>query len=277
MSLENDLKQIGLEEKEARVYLAALELGATNIQNLTNKSNIKRSTIYEMIKSLENKGLISETIRGKRKVYIAAEPENLKRSIQDKQRLFNDMLPELRAITNTGSIKPKIMFFEGRNGIQEIYKDTLKSGEKMTLWISPIQSMLETIGEEFLNNYVEERTRKGIWVKSVYITTQKVSDYKYLDPKTFEKTLRKIKFTPKEINIKNTMCIYGNRVAIISSRKELFGFVIESIDYASMLKVFHDLLWNISKPWHEMDFDKSGQTVENEDEEKEDDYWSINK
>lgn len=275
MSLENDLKIIGLEEKEARIYLSALELGPTNIQNLSKKSEIKRSTVYEMIKNLKEQGLISETTKGKRKIFIASEPEKLKRSIKSKEQLLNDILPELKSISNIGFIKPKITFYEGKNGIREIYQDTLEAKNKMTLWISPIQSMLATIGEDFLNKYVEERTKKGVWVKSVYITSQKVDDYKYLNPNTFEKTLRRIRFTPKEIDIANTMCIYNNKVAIISSKKEGFGFVVESEDYANAMKVFHDLLWNISKPYGDMNFDNQAMQGDNTKTNDDDlDYWA---
>lgn len=255
MSLENNLKIIGLDEKEAKIYLAALELGPTSIQNLTKKSGIKRSTVYEMIKNLKSLGLISETTKGKRKLIVAAEPENLKRGLKEKEKLLAEIMPELKSISNIGFIKPRIMFYEGGEGIREIYRDTLKSKNKTTLWFSPIKSMLETIGEDFLNHYVEERIKKEIWVKSVYITKERVPDYKYLRPETFEKTLRKIKFTPPDIDIENTMCIYDSKVAIMSSRKELFGFVIESEDYANMMKVFHNLLWNISKPYEEMGFE----------------------
>lgn len=273
MNLENDLKTIGLEEKEAKVYLAALELGPSSIQRITNKSNIKRSTVYEMIKNLKKQNLISETTKGKRRIFIASEPENLKRKIKDKEQLLNEILPELKSINNTNSIKPKITFYEGKEGIQEIYNNTLNSKNKFTLWISPIRSMLNTIGEDFLNRYVEKRMKIGLWVKSVYITSQRVDEYKFMKPITFEKTLRKIKFTPKEIDIKNTMCIFDNKVAIMSSKKEGFGFVVESEDYANTMRVFHELLWNISKSWHEMDFSKQENFKEEEKDKKEDNYW----
>jgi len=248
MSLEQDLEQIGLEEKEAKVYLAALELGATTIQNLSIKAEIKRSTVYEMLKSLKNMGLISQSTEGKKKLIVAKNPDKLKRDIKAKEQLINEILPELKSLNNNTPFKPKITFYENKNGIREIYLDTLSAHNKTTLWISPIQSMLETIGEDFLNKYVEERTKQGIWVKSVYITSQQVPDYKYLKPETFKKTLREIRFTPHDISIANTMCIYDNKVAIISSRKEGFGFVIESEDYAQMMKIYHKLLWDISKP-----------------------------
>jgi len=270
MNLEQDLKSIGLEEKEAKVYLAALELGPTSIQDLAEKSGIKRSTVYEMIKSLEEKGLISETSKGKRRLMVASDPERLKQNITSKERLLKEILPELKSLNNIGNIKPNIRYYEGMNGLRQIYKDTLTTKNKLTLWISPIQSMLETIGEDFLNSYVEDRTRLGIWVNSVYITSQRVDDYKYLDPTTFEKTLRRIRFTSPDINIKNTMCIYDNKVAIISSRKEGFGFIMESTDYAETMRVFHNLLWNISRPWGDMNFDINHK---NKDNGSEDNYW----
>lgn len=276
MSLENDLKQIGLEEKEARVYLAALELGPTNIQNLTKKSEIKRSTVYEMIKNLKSMGLISETTKGKRRLFIASEPENLKRNIAAKEKLLNEILPELKSISNVGFIKPKITFYEGREGLREIYRKTLNTKSKLALWISPIQDIFETVGEDFLIKYISERAKKEIWIKSVHITSKNVTNYKFLSPDTYEKTFRKVRFTPTGINISNTVAIWDNKTAVINSRKEGMGIIIESEDYTNMMKVFHDLLWNISKPWHEMNFDKTSQTAENnETEEKEDDYWGV--
>jgi len=276
MSLENDLKQIGLEEKEAKIYLAALELGPTNIQNLTQKSGIKRSTVYEMIKNLKSMGLISETTQGKRRSFVASEPENLKRNIIAKEKLLNEMLPELKSISNIGFIKPKITFYEGRDGLREIYRKTLETKSKLALWISPVQDIFETVGEDFLIKYINERSKKEIWIKSVHITSKNATDYKLLSPETYEKTFRKVRFTPTGITISNTVAIWDNKTAVINSRKEGMGIIIESEDYTNMMKTFHDLLWNISKSWHEMDFDKASQSAENsETEEKEDNYWSV--
>jgi len=276
MSLENDLKQIGLEEKEAKVYLAALELGPTNIQNLTKKSEIKRSTVYEMIRNLKLMGLILETTKGKRRLFIASEPENLKRSIKSKERILNNILPELIAISNVGFIKPKITFYEGKDGLREIYHNTLKIKGNVVLWVSSTQNIAETVGKEFLEKYIEKRTKKGIRTKSLHITSKGMYDYKYLNPATYKETLREVRFAPPEIVFPNTIAIYDNSVSIINSKKESFGFIIESADYAQSMKVFYDLLWNISKPYGDMNFDNKNKSVENNDtEEKEDDYWNV--
>ena len=276
MSLENNLKQLGLEEKEAKVYLAALELGPTNIQNLAKKSEIKRSTLYEIIRNLKEQDLLTESPKGKRKIFIAAEPENLKRSIKLKEQLLNDILPELKSLNNIGFVKPKITFYEGREGFQKIYLDSLETKEKSICAIAPSKLIVDIVGEDFSNKYVEERAKRKIQTKLIHITSN-ATRYKYLDPKSFPKTLRSVRFTPSELVFNNAIVIYGNSVAIMSNKKEGFGFVVESADYAQTMRVFYDLLWNISKPWHDMNFDEQNKNTENEEdkgkEDGADNYW----
>jgi HTH-type transcriptional regulator, sugar sensing transcriptional regulator len=277
MSLENDLKTIGLEEKEAKVYLAALELGPTNIQSLAEKSGIKRSTVYEMLKKLEPIGLITESIKGKRKIYIASEPEKLKRSIKEKEQLLNQILPELRSLNNTGTVKPKITYYEGREGLRQIHNLSLEVIKKEASWVAPIRSIMETVGADFLEGIIEKRAKEKYWVRSILVADQQVETYKYLDPTTFDRTYRKIKFAPPGLNIPDAIGIWDNKVAVLSSRKEGFGFIIESEEYTNTMKIFYELLWNASKTYGEL-FDSKDKKVENsETEEKEDDYWSINK
>ena len=256
MRLENELKQIGLNTKEAKVYLAALELGPTNIQNLTQKSDIKRSTVYEMIKNLKSQGLISEAIKGKRRIFVASEPESLKQSIKNKERILKEILPQLKSISNVGFVKPKIRYYDGRDGLREIYLEALEAKNKKADWVSPIKSVMDTVGEDFLEKYIETKKKMNYWIRSIHITEQKVETYKYLDPRTFEETLRNVRFTPKGINIPNAIAIWDNKAAIISSRKEGFGFIIESDDYVQSMKTFYELLWNISKPWGKINFDE---------------------
>jgi sugar-specific transcriptional regulator TrmB len=254
MSLENNLKTIGLNEKEAKVYLAALELGPTNIQSLAEKSGIKRSTVYEMIKILGPMGLIAESIKGKRKVYIASEPGKLKKNIKEKEQLLNQILPELNLLNNTGTVKPKITYYEGRDGLRQIYNLALETTTKKVDWVSPIKAIMETVGEKFLEEHIEKRMKEKYWVRSIQITEQQVDTYKYLNPTTFDKTYRRVKFSPPGMDIPNTFGIWDNKVAIISTRKEGFGIIIESEDLVRTMRVFYDLLWSISRPYEEMGF-----------------------
>ena len=52
--MEEKLEQIGLDPKEAKVYLAMLELGETTVARIAQKSKIKRTTAYDLVDSLKN-------------------------------------------------------------------------------------------------------------------------------------------------------------------------------------------------------------------------------
>ncbi len=75
----NQLKKLGLSEKEARLYLVALETGPTTIAKLAQKSGVKRGTIYEFLDEMIEKGLLEITITGKRKLYSGVEPKKLQK------------------------------------------------------------------------------------------------------------------------------------------------------------------------------------------------------
>ena len=248
MSLENDLQKIGLDNKEARIYLAALELGPATIQNIADKSSIKRTTVYQILDKLKEQGLVSETTDKKRKLIVAADPVNLKRNIKTKEQLLNNILPNLQALSNLNPIKPKITFYKGIEGYREIYLDTLKAKTKTALWISPFEIQQETIGEEFLNDYIDKRVKNKIWIKLI----QKISadtPARFFDPRLHEKQFKQVRFLTEATSVPNVIVVYDNKVAIMSTKKEGFGFVVESKDYAESMKIFHKLLWETSRTY----------------------------
>lgn len=270
MNLEQNLKLIGLEEKEAKIYLAALELGPSSISDLSKKSEIKRSTVYEIIKKLEPMSLLTESIKGKRKIYIASEPEKLKKIIREKEQLINQILPELRSLDNTSNTKPKITYYEGREGLRQIYNLALETTTRKVDWVSPIKPIIETVGEKFLEEHIEKRAKEKYWIRSIQITEQQVDTYKYLDPTTFDKTYRRVKFSPPGMDIPTVFGIWDNKVAILSTRKEGFGIIIESTELVRTMRTFYELLWNASKTWNELFDIKHGEG----ESRQEDIYWN---
>ena len=70
-----ELTHLGLGEKEALVYLAALELGPAPVQDISHKAKVNRATTYVMIESLSTRGLISTFVKGKKRYYSAESPD----------------------------------------------------------------------------------------------------------------------------------------------------------------------------------------------------------
>jgi sugar-specific transcriptional regulator TrmB len=64
------LAKFGLNEKEARIYLASLELGAASVQTLAEAASVHRVSAYDILEGLEQKGFIKTENRGKKRVFV---------------------------------------------------------------------------------------------------------------------------------------------------------------------------------------------------------------
>ncbi|HIP21630.1 MAG TPA: hypothetical protein EYG72_01610 [Candidatus Pacebacteria bacterium] len=125
INLKKELKKLNLSDNEASLYLSLLELGEASVQRISKKSKISRTTTYDVIETLREKGLIIATKKQKRTFYYAENPSKLGNILEEKVNAFDNLLPELLAMSNLIDRKPKIRFFEGVEGLKNIYKDTL--------------------------------------------------------------------------------------------------------------------------------------------------------
>ncbi len=241
------LKNLGLNDKEARVYLAALELGEASVQEIAQKSGVKRVTAHVAIEKLKIEGLLYEEKKGKRRRIIAEMPEKLieillnkKNKIEVQMAEFRKLLPELDSIYNYSEIKPKIRFFSDLDGLKQIYQDTLAVGEEI-LAFTAYHKADKKLAEWLDKVYIPARIKKNIKARVIAPSSEFARGHIELDKKQKRETLlvprNKFPFSI-EVNI------YGPKVAIISfTQKELMGVVITSQEVSNTFKLIFKLAW----------------------------------
>ncbi len=121
--IELELRKLGLTEKEARVYLAGLELGPSSVQNIAQKTGLTRPTTYEIVKKLETKKLLVEAGKKGKRAFTVQSPENIlgllrtqKREIDEKEREFIRIISALEA--KYSKEKQSIKAFKGEEGLK---------------------------------------------------------------------------------------------------------------------------------------------------------------
>ncbi|MBL7155029.1 MAG: MarR family transcriptional regulator [Candidatus Portnoybacteria bacterium] len=135
-TLPLEMRKLGLTEKEVRVYLAALELGYTSVQEIAKKAQISRPTAYEIIKSLENKELISQSKEKGKRYFTAQSPDNLlgilkrqRKELEEKEREFIRIIAALRAKYYLND-KREIKVYQGKSGLEILLDDFLTTHSK---------------------------------------------------------------------------------------------------------------------------------------------------
>jgi sugar-specific transcriptional regulator TrmB len=237
---KKELQQLNFDDKEADVYLALLELGEANIEQIAKKSGIKRTTVYHVIDSLKEKGYIEMSKVGKKTLYYALSPKKIGEVLEDKKRLFEKIMPGLLSITNDIEKKPKIRYFEGKEGIREIYKDTLKyHGQEMLVWTT--EDILEYFDVDWLwDYYVVRRVENKIWQRTIAPDVEYAKELRGLD----EKHLREMRFCDKDkFSMYVDITLYGGRFVGIMSFKDGLGLIIESEGIYKTLKSIFEMNW----------------------------------
>lgn len=235
-----ELKNAGLSENEAKVYLAALELGETSIYRLAKKSGVKRTTTYLAVESLKEKGQMKSYIRNKVSICYAENPRKLSEVMDEKKKALDKILPELLALTNLIDKKPKIQFFEGKEAYKEVFQDVLKY---------PGKEMLGTFNEKFWNfdNYfvdyfIPKRKEKKIWARILFQDNPKLRGLKQEEQAHFFQS----KLVPSEkFKVEIEVVVYGNNKVGLVSYDEEIAIIIESQKVYATQKSFFEVIWDV--------------------------------
>src|SRR3989338_6412357 len=80
------LEDLGLSEKEAKVYLASLELGESAPAEIAKHAGINRDTTYVIAEKLVKDGLMSQLEKDKKTYFMAENPEQLLRLLRKQEQ-----------------------------------------------------------------------------------------------------------------------------------------------------------------------------------------------
>jgi len=240
--LFDSLIQIGLEEKEARVYLASLSLGPSTILKLSKVSEVKRTTIYEIIDSLEKKGLMKKEIHGFKTLYSAEHPERLENSLDAKRIMLSKMLPELEGLFQLKGTESAIKFYNGLHAIKNIYNDLLKDLKPHEFYyaISNVKEWQGSDEEFFLKNHVERRSKMGIETKLLFTDTELAHKRK----KTEQNFNEKVKILPKNSKFHVDLVITPYKLVMFQLHEPKIAIVIENKSIIELQKEMFELIWN---------------------------------
>jgi sugar-specific transcriptional regulator TrmB len=240
---------MGLSEKEAKVYLASLSLGASPAQKIAEVSKVNRATTYVMIEALTERGLMGSFEKGKKTLFVAQPPEHLQHilnqevdRVEKKKVLLAEILPQLKGILALAGEKPKLTLFEGINGLREIHEDLIKFGKKSGSIdnFASVDDARELVLFEEMENHWDRIAKNQIKVRVIYTQTgppEKIPEN--LKPFWQERRVSKEKYP-----FHGEVVVYGDKVALLSFRGEILGVLVESKEIAQTMRTMFELAWS---------------------------------
>jgi len=245
-TIEAGLKQLGLDDKEAKVYVAALELGPSPVQKIAVRATVPRATTYLVLDALKEKGLVSTYEQGKKTYFVAEPPQKFTdllaerhAALEQQQKLLTDLIPLLDAHGQyKPGTRPTVRYYECQRAIKTFIQDVLsgKGGDVLNLFnLEQAHHTLEA-GGVLIDDVRSRRARFKIKTRAIYTSTK---------GSRLEKTPdRDAKFVPPEdLPLETDISIRGNKVIFIPYNHPLRGVAIEDPSIAEAMRHIFELIW----------------------------------
>lgn len=248
-TMKKELKKLGLESKEAKIYLACLQTKDSNPAYLVRQTKIKRSTIYFYLAKLKEKGLIETKIKEKRKYFNALNPKDSlqtllneqKKEVIKKGKLIQKLIPMLKNIKPKSYEKTVVNYLHGITGLRQLI-DKIISENKDIYCIGSNETIFNVINqEEYFKILTLPRMKQNT---KLYMLTNK----DILKSKRFGESLgsfRNYKFIESIEKIPAVLLMFGSNIAILSKdNNESKIVLINDKTISKIMQFTFKLLWS---------------------------------
>ncbi len=236
MRAEEALSKIGLSEGEIKVYLAILKLGSVPVNKIKSETHLHRTTIYDFIEKLLNKGFLNYVTKGNVNYYKATHPSKLLDYVKEKEETIKDILPDLKKLWDVRREDIVVGTHKGREGVKTLLNDMIKV-KKNYIAFGVEDSDWEKAAPFAMAQYLKKEEEIGIKGRLLaseeteFIFGLKQHEYRYVSDEYFNPT---------------STVIYGVKTAIVIW-DPLTVIIIENSNLSDSYRKHFEMLWKTAK------------------------------
>jgi len=240
MELLEPLINMGLNEKEARVYLALLHLNKATAYSVAIQSGLKRTTTYAVLDELVSKGFALKIPEESKTLYLSRSPRECLAEVKEKILNAEEALPKLLAIRKENEEEASVSYYEGIDQIKEVYKKLLKevSGSECEGFyghLKNVPDVLEKFARDLDKDYLAQKIKRRV----VITDTEATKDY----IQSANSIGAQIKALPEDFYNSNiSIEMFGNKT-IIFSHKDIKATLIENKDVSNVMRQLFEIAW----------------------------------
>jgi len=239
------LEDIGLTKRETQVYEEVLRRGEVKIGALFDDLHMHSQVIYRVIKSLLDKGLLTEFYRRGRKHVRAESPSKLIKMEEKRLARLEAYVPSLISLHTKGQYETIVRVEKGNDSIIRLRTkaiEVLKKGQTLYVIGGSTEHFYEVMGKQ-LEQTERLRIKKGIKRKIISYESQRERT-QTMEKKTPLIELRYIE--GEKISPASTV-IFGDTVGLMIWAKEPVAITLQSKELADGYRDFFESLWKIAK------------------------------
>jgi len=234
------LQNLGLNEKESKVYQASLSLGSSKVSELAELSGIQRTNVYPIIQKLQKRGLIQESVTGFKKMYLPEDPERLFAMIEEKKHHLTEVLPGMKELYGKSKQESVLKRYRGLKAIKHVYDDLLKD-LKMDDYYYSIADVekWQNLSSYFFEEHVKKRSKICGNIKLLFQNSETARYRRRVQTNLREE----VKLIKKEHGINTDMIVTPHMLVMFQLDYPLEAIVITNKSMIHLHKKLFEIIW----------------------------------
>src|SRR3989344_7028786 len=139
LCMEQILHDLGLTTLEVNIYRILLNQGSISAGDISQKTGIHRRNVYDCLERLIQKGFVGYIKENNVKKYSITNPQRIKEKLDEKNKEFEQLMPELLSKFNAITEKKETLFFRGKEGLRQIFDDQISVGKEVLVNATPVK------------------------------------------------------------------------------------------------------------------------------------------
>lgn len=249
--IQEQLRFFGANPRETGIYMKALQLGPSTVQQLARAMKTNRVTVHSAVGEMLEKGLVFETRKGKRRLIVAEEPVSLLRLLAQREeeikRVRGGMEHIMRLLTSlqsTDQSVPTVKLYEGTEGFKKMLEETLSARGEILVF-SYVSLFSELVGVKYLEDYFSRRAKREIHTRLIFPPCD-FADKVAARSREYRLQVRTL---PEQYVWQAGIFSWNDSLALMSyTERQLTCTIIENRDLAYFFRlVMFELCWNQAK------------------------------
>ncbi len=241
------LEEYGLDNNEREVFLFLVGKNQLTAYQIANGTKIHKSTCYDILERLIQKGFVSKSKKGNKKIYTINEISKVIGRIKTKEAILQKLIPEIQKI----EIKEEsyVKYSDSRGSYQEIDNKIYhlaKEGKLTFVYILSNGSNLTTTGtiilvEKLIKELSKSKKMKKIDAKGIW--DKKFMEDKFMKQFNIIGENRFLEYLPT----KATTIIFDNHLAFLFFNSNDNVIEIKNKFISEEMKTYFEYLWGVAK------------------------------
>jgi len=234
-------------EKEVSIYMYLTSHGAQGASVIAKKMDIKRASIYPILKSMVDKGLVVDYEKNNITYFKGIEPEDIALLCEKKERELKKLKKNSEKIQQDleklkdwrkqehFDLAGKISYYEWIEAVWNLIEETLDEPSKEQLCFGLNEYHTKIHSDDWWE-YTQDRVDKGIHVRSIQPDIPAAIEYASRD----SKELRETKLIPNSIFPAHCeINVMGDMIALFTTKWEKpSGMKMYNKHMAETLRIF---------------------------------------